>query len=340
MTVTASSYCSHCGAQNLGTRFCESCGQAAAATNVAVGVPAAFENASSAVNQVIHRGSPLNVVTFVSYLAYVVITSLGYLAISNFNYNFGWQAWNNVLQVFTWGSLLASGASATIAGFTSRTTSGRRAGGGILGILVFVLILLAFLPLMFGIYWLSFVAYLIPVTLFLSWAVARPFRGPGYFALLIGVALTGVTIAVSFIFGGSYLGSIAVIPLLEVATVVATVLAARSFEKNARVGPVLASSGAVGGSTGQNLGPGYPSRTNTLAVVSLVFGILSGGLVAVILGHIAKSQIRRSGEAGTGMATAGLILGYIWLTIGVVITIFYIVQLVAALNLLGGLRDY
>ena len=56
-------------------------------------------------------------------------------------------------------------------------------------------------------------------------------------------------------------------------------------------------------------------RTNVNAVVSLIFGILwlfwLGSLVAVVCGHEARKQIRRSGEAGDGAAIAGLILGYL-----------------------------
>lgn len=64
---------------------------------------------------------------------------------------------------------------------------------------------------------------------------------------------------------------------------------------------------------------GNTLRTNPLAVVSLVFGLLNwlllpliGSVVAIITGHMARGQIRRSGEQGAGMALAGLILGYLW----------------------------
>lgn len=53
-------------------------------------------------------------------------------------------------------------------------------------------------------------------------------------------------------------------------------------------------------------------RTNPLAVMSLIFGIV-GGLAAIPLGHTARSQIARTGERGKGLATAGLVLGYLWL---------------------------
>jgi hypothetical protein len=54
----------------------------------------------------------------------------------------------------------------------------------------------------------------------------------------------------------------------------------------------------------------YGPRTNSLAIVALVLGILVpvGG---IITGHIALGQIKRTGEAGHGLALAGAILGYI-----------------------------
>jgi hypothetical protein len=72
----------------------------------------------------------------------------------------------------------------------------------------------------------------------------------------------------------------------------------------------------------------YP-RTNSLAVVSLLFGVLAyvclpglGALIAVVCGHSARSEIRRAvpGSAeGEGMALAGLILG--WLQLGFMLSL-------------------
>ncbi|SIN36772.1 peptidyl-prolyl cis-trans isomerase [Mycobacteroides abscessus subsp. abscessus] len=50
--------------------------------------------------------------------------------------------------------------------------------------------------------------------------------------------------------------------------------------------------------------------TNTFAVVALVLGFV-GGVLAIPFGHIALSQINRTGEQGRGMAIAGLVLGYL-----------------------------
>jgi Domain of unknown function (DUF4190) len=61
-------------------------------------------------------------------------------------------------------------------------------------------------------------------------------------------------------------------------------------------------------------------RTSTLAIVSIVTGIASwiiipflGAIIAIVTGHMAKSEIRGSaGElTGDGLATVGLVLGYI-----------------------------
>lgn len=68
-----------------------------------------------------------------------------------------------------------------------------------------------------------------------------------------------------------------------------------------------------------------PADTSSLAIVSLIFGILGlfffGSLIAVICGHIARSNIRQSNGklAGDGMALAGLIMGYLSLFLTLVL---------------------
>lgn len=62
---------------------------------------------------------------------------------------------------------------------------------------------------------------------------------------------------------------------------------------------------------GQPATPGaYSPPTNTLAIVALVlsFFVSIGG---IICGHIALSQIKRTGEGGRGLAIAALIIGYV-----------------------------
>jgi uncharacterized protein DUF1707/uncharacterized protein DUF4190 len=66
----------------------------------------------------------------------------------------------------------------------------------------------------------------------------------------------------------------------------------------------------------------YPYRpvttqTSGLATGSLICGILEiftagmTGIPAIVLGHMARGEIRRTGKRGDGMAIAGLVLGYL-----------------------------
>jgi hypothetical protein len=60
---------------------------------------------------------------------------------------------------------------------------------------------------------------------------------------------------------------------------------------------------------------------NPFAVASLVLAVTGGSLFAVVFGHMARSQIRRSKETGGGFATAGLVLGYLGVVTTVAITL-------------------
>ena len=69
--------------------------------------------------------------------------------------------------------------------------------------------------------------------------------------------------------------------------------------------------------------PGYPmpyapaKQTNGLAVASLVASLVwffwLGSIAAVVFGHVALSQIKKSNgtQSGEGMAIAGLVVGYL-----------------------------
>jgi len=71
------------------------------------------------------------------------------------------------------------------------------------------------------------------------------------------------------------------------------------------------------------VGPVAP-RTNTLAIVSLVTGFCCS-IAAVVTGHIALGQIKRTGEAGRGLAIAGLVLGYASIAITTLLLILALV---------------
>jgi uncharacterized membrane protein len=88
-----------------------------------------------------------------------------------------------------------------------------------------------------------------------------------------------------------------------------------------------------GGGPGLFAPPAKP-RTNSLAIASLACG--AGQLVAwplstvpaVVLGHVARKQIRRTGENGAGLALAGLVLGWVGVAVIVAAVAFISLALV------------
>ncbi len=89
------------------------------------------------------------------------------------------------------------------------------------------------------------------------------------------------------------------------------------------------------------------NRTSTLAVISLVAGILGwtllpflGSLGAIITGHMARSEIRRAAGTidGDGLAIAGLVLGWgsvVVTIIGILVAVMFFGGIAALLAWLG-----
>jgi hypothetical protein len=84
-------------------------------------------------------------------------------------------------------------------------------------------------------------------------------------------------------------------------------------------------------------------RINTLAVVSLVtalvapFGHLTGIgglaliLTSIVTGHMARAEIRRTGEEGATLALIGLIISYVHIAVTALVIIFFFGVVVAIL---------
>lgn len=92
---------------------------------------------------------------------------------------------------------------------------------------------------------------------------------------------------------------------------------------------------------------GYPvvaPRNNGMAIASMVVSIVAAlglcgyglggylGILGAILGHVSKRQIRQRGETGEGMATAGIVVGWISTGLAVIATIVIIVVAVILAN--------
>lgn len=67
-------------------------------------------------------------------------------------------------------------------------------------------------------------------------------------------------------------------------------------------------------------------KTNSMAIAALVAS-LTVSFLGIVFGHIALSQIRRTGEGGRGLAIAGLIIGYIATAISALLLIMFIVTI-------------
>lgn len=83
--------------------------------------------------------------------------------------------------------------------------------------------------------------------------------------------------------------------------------------------------------------PGYPvPPTNTLAIIALVAslaGLLTwiSSIAGIVCGHIARRQIQRTGEQGSGMALAGLIVGYSIAVLGILwFVLLFVILMVGA----------
>ena len=75
--------------------------------------------------------------------------------------------------------------------------------------------------------------------------------------------------------------------------------------------------------------PGYPAfgyrrPTNTMAILALVF-IFVFTPVSLVLGLIARRQIRETGEEGDGLALAGVIVGGISVAVFALMIVFFVI---------------
>ena len=83
--------------------------------------------------------------------------------------------------------------------------------------------------------------------------------------------------------------------------------------------------------------PAAPAgKTNTLAIIALI-GAFVFPLAGIICGHIALGQIKKTGEAGQGLALWGTILGYVFTALYVLIIVM---AFMLPLLILGGLSTY
>jgi hypothetical protein len=82
-----------------------------------------------------------------------------------------------------------------------------------------------------------------------------------------------------------------------------------------------------------------PRPTNGLAIAAMIIGIVGVcspvAILGLVFGMIAKRQIAERGEGGEGMATAGIVLGWI----GVASIVFWVGYIIIWVNTMGTVFD-
>jgi hypothetical protein len=82
--------------------------------------------------------------------------------------------------------------------------------------------------------------------------------------------------------------------------------------------------------------PGYPPAgwgrpTNTVAILALVMAFVFAP-AGLVLGIVARKQIRQTGEDGAGLALAGIIVGGIFTAFFVLLIVFWIIAFATLAN--------
>ncbi len=78
------------------------------------------------------------------------------------------------------------------------------------------------------------------------------------------------------------------------------------------------------------------TKLNTLAVVSIATALTSiGAVAAIITGHVALTQIKKSGQSGRGLALAGTIVGYVTIAFWILSSIGFLIAGAYLKNMYG-----
>ena len=65
---------------------------------------------------------------------------------------------------------------------------------------------------------------------------------------------------------------------------------------------------------------GTPEKWNVLSIVAFVIVFFGFSLVSIILGFIGLNQIKKTGERGRGLALWAIVLGFVSIIIGIIVS--------------------
>jgi hypothetical protein len=331
MTDVVTATCATCGADIYGTRFCENCGKPAGVAGSTAQAATAATLATAVVQPATaSRGArALRVITLLFLLSTILVPAIIQVLPPTGNEFELQRDALATLQVFT-------GLFALLSALPGVANSGAKFGG--------VLFALGYIALtmtedftavlyqsQFEFYFWDVVGFLL---LFLCWAVTRPFRGPGYLGIVFIVIFETATVYIAL--GLEESGAqFAVLwnSLIEIVLVLAAIGFTALFERRTIASP------AAGITVGDGSVNAKARTSLTLAMVAIGLNIISRlvpydlGLVlsifalallvtAIVVGHIARREIRTTHQRGSGMAAVGLVIGYVILGLDLALIVF------------------
>jgi hypothetical protein len=344
-SLTTVSHCVSCGAENLGTRFCETCGvahaQVAPQLESAVAAEAAGATASGAAPAVepvqvgapsVDPAVPFRVLALLSYLVGILV--VGSLEIAM---NAGSVPYEAVIAAEIVISVVV-GFFMLLAAAVGRAPSAGIAVGILLAIAYPGATALSIFIL--GPTSTSDVAYVAqavipPAVLFLCWGAGRPFRGGGYAGILVLVVVSILRSNVSPVLANTPLMYEAMWMLASAIGLVVVVQSSLGFD-GARLGSprtnvaaraslILVLSTFLLNSVAGSLGAAG------IAAIVMVIAML---LLAIVLGHVGYITAGRRCERGRGLAVTALLLGYLVATATIAVAIWFL-SIAAAFSSIG-----
>jgi hypothetical protein len=322
--------CDQCGTQNLGTKFCETCGapvvlqsneQDRATAIQSVETPSATQPRAVSIG-----ATPPRVVALVCFVLANTAPSLINYAVYSAGVSLPY-----LVRVLTVALISLAGLFILIAAASGRAPAAGKTFGAVFALVYVVLAV-----------WLQFGGMLVlngyaneilfalsTIALFVSWGLGRPFRGPGYFGLLVLIGVTVIRVLIQFIPNvlPNYAGYLALQGLIFGVSVWLTVGLSVAFEgkitpaaivvtaphelplgevnSRAQVAFVLAMS-----MVGIELFSLIASVIGLYFVAVISFAVPVLIVLTLVFGHLARSQIRSTHQKGAGRALVALIVGY------------------------------
>jgi hypothetical protein len=84
---------------------------------------------------------------------------------------------------------------------------------------------------------------------------------------------------------------------------------------------------------------GTSGELNILAVIALIASCFGLTIPGIVMGHIALSQIKKSGESGHALALAAVIVGYALTALVVVAIVVFFIVIFAAIGAASSVTD-